>query len=95
MLLTPGHSPRHLSSPSPSANFDASIQNPTNSTQITPKNPKGHPQVLDEDTYVAAIKKIIEMDFFHNISKLRDRLDWFEAINTHDPVQIRDAQLNS
>ncbi|KAM1053744.1 hypothetical protein ACFX2I_001156 [Malus domestica] len=75
MLLTPGHYPRHLSSPSPSANSDASIQNPTNSTQITPKNPKSHPQVLDKDTYVAPIEKIIEIDFFHDISKLRDRLD--------------------
>ncbi|CAN6571467.1 unnamed protein product [Malus baccata var. baccata] len=93
MLLTPGHSPRHLSSPSPSANSDASVQNPTNSTQITPKNPKGHPKVLDEDTYVAAIEKIIERDFFPDISKLRDRLDWLEAIKTRDPVQIRDAQL--
>lgn len=40
-----------------------------------------------------AIEKIIERDFFPDISKLRDRLDWFEAINTGDPVQIRDAQL--
>ncbi|KAI9119251.1 hypothetical protein K1719_009926 [Acacia pycnantha] len=47
--------------------------------------------ILDEDAYVAAIEKIIERDFFPDISKLRDRLDWLEAIKTGDPVQIRDA----
>lgn len=40
-----------------------------------------------------AIEKIIERDFFPDISKLRDRLDWLEAIKTGDPIQIRDAQL--
>ncbi|TQE04895.1 hypothetical protein C1H46_009498 [Malus baccata] len=75
MLHTPGHSPRHLSSRSSSANFDASIQNPTNSTQIMPKNHKGHPNPLDEDTYVTAIEKIIKRDFVPDISKPRDCLD--------------------
>ncbi|ONI18206.1 hypothetical protein PRUPE_3G202200 [Prunus persica] len=93
MLLTPGHSPRHLSSPSPSAISDSSVQTPRSSAQITSRNPRGHPTVLDEDTYVDAIEKIIERDFFPDISKLRDRLDWLEAIKTRDPVQIRDAQL--
>lgn len=40
-----------------------------------------------------AIEKIIERDYFPDISKLRDRLDWLEAIKTGDPMQIRDAQL--
>lgn len=34
-----------------------------------------------------------ETTYFPDISKLRDRLDWLEAIKTGDPVQIRDAQL--
>lgn len=42
---------------------------------------------------MAAIEKIIERDFFPDISKLRDRLDWLEAVKTGDPIQIRDAQL--
>ncbi|KAH0851046.1 LOW QUALITY PROTEIN: hypothetical protein HID58_095026, partial [Brassica napus] len=49
--------------------------------------------VLDEDAYVAAIEKIIERDYFPDISKLRDRLDWIQAVKTRDPIQIRDAQL--
>lgn len=49
--------------------------------------------MLDEDSYVAAIEKIIERDFFPDIPKLKDRLDWLQAVRTGDPVQIRDAQL--
>lgn len=93
MLLSPGHSPRHVSSPSPSLS-QVSVQNPNDSSsEITPKIPRKNQAVLDEDTYVAAIEKIIERDFFPDISKLRDRLDWLEAIKTGDPIQIRDAQL--
>ncbi|PQP98828.1 hypothetical protein Pyn_21768 [Prunus yedoensis var. nudiflora] len=66
---------------------------PRSSSQITSRNPRGHTTVLDEDTFVAAIEKIIERDFFLDISKLRDRHDWLEAIKTRDPVQIPDAQL--
>ncbi|KAG9145464.1 hypothetical protein Leryth_021454 [Lithospermum erythrorhizon] len=80
MLSSPGKSPRHLSTPTP--------QNP-NPTSL----PKKQSTVLDEDTYVAAIEKIIERDFFPDIPKLRDRLDWLEAVRSHDPLQIRDAQL--
>ncbi|KAI9090588.1 hypothetical protein K1719_028441 [Acacia pycnantha] len=93
MLLSPGHSPRHISSPSPSLS-QVSVQNPNDSSsEITPKIPHKNHAVLDEDAYVAAIEKIIERDFFPDISKLRDRLDWLEAIKMSDPVQIRDAQL--
>ncbi|KAL1307210.1 hypothetical protein HN51_049184 [Arachis hypogaea] len=96
MLQSPGHSPLHLSSPSPSP----SLQNPnpntstsSSSAAIAPRLPPKNPTVLDEDTYVEALEKIIERDYFPDISKLRDRLDWLEAIKTGDPVQIRDAQL--
>ncbi|KAL2464965.1 DGCR14-related [Abeliophyllum distichum] len=98
MLLSPGHSPRHISSPSPS-NQSAQNPNPNNSrvsnTDSDLPNPKRHrgSTVLDEDTYVAAIEKIIERDFFPDIPKLQDRLDWLQAVRSHDPVLIRDAQL--
>ncbi|KAK4363189.1 hypothetical protein RND71_018430 [Anisodus tanguticus] len=89
MLLSPGHSPRYLSTPSPSPD-----QNPNpNSSSTVPTNKRRSNKVLDEDTYLAAIEKIIERDFFPDIPKLRDRLDWLEAVRTGDPVQIRDAQL--
>ncbi|XP_043706969.1 splicing factor ESS-2 homolog [Telopea speciosissima] len=94
MLLSPGHSPRHISfSPSP-APSEGIRENPCDSSSINPpRNPNKRPKVLDEDTYVAAIEKIIERDFFPDISKLRDRIDWLEAVRSGDPVLIRDAQL--
>ncbi|KAJ0234054.1 hypothetical protein HA466_0276050 [Hirschfeldia incana] len=92
MFLSPGHSPRHLSSPSPSSYSDDGLR--ISSSKITPRNPrKRMMRVLDEDDYVAAIEKIIERDYFPDISKLKDRLDWIQAVKTRDPVQIRDAQL--
>ncbi|KAL2938690.1 Splicing factor ESS-2-like protein [Bienertia sinuspersici] len=93
MLLSPGHSPRHLSSPSPSPSHSLSTSDHLSSSNQQPKPPQKSPAVLDEDSYVAAIEKIIERDFFPDIPKLRDRLDWLEAVRTRDPVQIRDAQL--
>lgn len=97
MLRSPGHSPRHLSTPSPSVHLDREPEtgNSSNSGSITTglKSSKKNVKVLDEDSYVAAIEKIIERDFFPDIPKLRDRLDWLEAVRSGDPVQIRDAQL--
>ncbi|VFQ89440.1 unnamed protein product [Cuscuta campestris] len=106
MLLSPGHSPRHISTPSPSPSQNAQTPNPNSSALVQKENGsisswitansasrnRRH-KVLDEDTYVASIEKIIERDFFPDIPKLRDRLDWLEAVRTGDPLQIRDAQL--
>ncbi|KAK7258359.1 hypothetical protein RIF29_23932 [Crotalaria pallida] len=94
MLQSPGHSPLHLSSPTSQI---SQIQNPNPNPNISipsssSKSTK-HPTVLDEDSYVEALENIIERDYFPDISKLRDRLDWLEAIKTGDPVLIRDAQL--
>ncbi|KAF9592620.1 hypothetical protein IFM89_016268 [Coptis chinensis] len=36
---------------------------------------------------------IIERDFFPDLPKLRDRLDWLVAVKTGDPMIIKDAQL--
>ncbi|XP_074365514.1 uncharacterized protein LOC141706633 [Apium graveolens] len=95
MLLSPGHSPRNLSSPSPSQNPNSTpnYTNTSSSASSSSSNPRKRQAVLDEDSYVAAIEKIIERDFFPDIPKLRDRLDWLQAVRTGDPVQIRDAQL--
>ncbi|KAI3457739.1 hypothetical protein Pfo_014402 [Paulownia fortunei] len=97
MLLSPGHSPRHLSTPSPAPSLSSDSNPKTNSSTVSTSTPtqkrRRNPTVLDEDAYVAAIEKIIERDFFPDIPKLRDRFDWLQAVRTHDPVLIRDAQL--
>ncbi|PKA67193.1 hypothetical protein AXF42_Ash004685 [Apostasia shenzhenica] len=99
MLLSPGHSPRHISTtPSPavstasSAEKNLTLTSPASSA-AAPTSKKRRATILDEDTYVAAIEKIIERDFFPDIPKLRDRLDWLEAARSGDPVLIRETQL--
>ncbi|KAK9676646.1 hypothetical protein RND81_11G090900 [Saponaria officinalis] len=94
MLLSPGNSPRHISSPS-STSTPSTTFNSLSSTSQSPLSipSRKTPKVLDEDSYVAAIEKIIERDYFPDIPKLRDRLDWLEALKSGDPVVIRDAQL--
>lgn len=87
MLLSPGRSPRHVS------DRTLEIQETQSSNTLPPNPKKRSPTVLDEDTYIAAIERIVERDFFPDIPKLRDRLDWLEAVRSGDPVQIRDAQL--
>ncbi|KAD4178454.1 hypothetical protein E3N88_27045 [Mikania micrantha] len=89
MLLSPGHSPCRLSSPSPSVSESPAHQTPGSSNSLitpTSTNPRKRnlSTVLDEDTYVAAIEKIIQRDFFPDVPKLRDRLDWLEATRTGD-----------
>lgn len=98
MLASPGHSPRHISTPS-SVVGDGSRSTLAASGKALmgpppPKRPRRSVAVLDEDSYVAAIEKIVERDFFPDIPKLQDRLEWLEAVRSGDPLVIRDAQLN-
>lgn len=99
MLLSPGHSPRHIAAPPalPSVASSEKTLAPEGGgaagTGAVGNPNKRRRVVLDEDSYVAAIEKIIERDYFPDIPKLRDRLDWLEAVRSGDPVIIRDAQL--
>lgn len=96
MLASPGHSPRQITL-TPSQHGERAIVAGSGKTLMgppLPKRPRPNLAVLDEDSYVAAIEKIVERDFFPDIPKLQDRLEWLEAIRTGDPMIIRDAQLN-
>ncbi|KAK9084657.1 hypothetical protein Sjap_025068 [Stephania japonica] len=94
MLLSPGQSPRHLSfSPSESPSSKAlTVLNSPNSAPPS-QNPRTRQSVVDEDSYVAAIEKIIERDYFPDIKSLRDRHELLLAYRSGDPMQIKDAEL--
>ena len=48
--------------------------------------------VLEEDAYTEAIEAIVERDFFPDVPKMQNQLEWLEAIQSGDPAQIKRAQ---
>uniref|UniRef100_A0A061R578 Protein DGCR14 n=1 Tax=Tetraselmis sp. GSL018 TaxID=582737 RepID=A0A061R578_9CHLO len=50
--------------------------------------------VLDEDEYTEKIERIIERDFFPDVPQLQNKLEWLQAVNSANPVLIRQAQMN-
>jgi len=51
--------------------------------------------VLDEDKYVSKLSEIIERDYFPDLPKLKNQLEWMEAVESNDVNKIRNIQLNS
>eukprot|EP01052_Picozoa_sp_SAG31_P062955 SAG31_NODE_21915_length_538_cov_0.674260_1_plen_79_part_01 len=46
--------------------------------------------VLDEDTYISSMTKIIERDFFPGLPKLRRQIEVMEAVDSNDVQRLRE-----
>lgn len=47
-------------------------------------------KILDEDTYLEDVGKIIERDFFPDLEKLRAQNDYLDALERNDMVKVRE-----
>ena len=61
-----------------------------------PSQPARGPSVtvLDEDQWTEKIEGIIRRDFFPDLPKLENKLEWLQAVRTGDPENMRQAQMN-
>ncbi len=50
--------------------------------------------VLDEDEWTEKIEGIIRRDFFPDLPKLENKLEWMQAVRSGDPEAVRQAQMN-
>ncbi|KAF8069537.1 Ess2 [Scenedesmus sp. PABB004] len=59
-----------------------------------PSRPGKRRVVLEEDQFAGAIEAIVERDFFPQLPKLQNQLEWLQAVQSGDPAAIKRAQLN-
>lgn len=52
------------------------------------------PVVLDEDTYTQHLEAIIERDYFPELPKMANQLEWLRAVNSGDVREMQRAQRN-
>ncbi|KXZ46600.1 hypothetical protein GPECTOR_42g811 [Gonium pectorale] len=60
---------------------------------VTAPKPKA-PVVLDEDTYTQHLEAIIERDYFPELPKMANQLEWLRAVNSGDVREMQRAQRN-
>ena len=58
--------------------------------KITPLRKKPKKVVVDEDTYLKSVQDIIERDFYPDLPKLRNQLEWLEAEEKGDIVKMKE-----
>lgn len=60
---------------------------------IVPVHKKPKKEVIEEDTYLEAVEEIIQRDFYPDLPKLRNQLEWLEAEEKGDIVKMREIQM--
>lgn len=78
--------------------MEVAAQSPQNTGLMLPppsQPPRGSSvTVLDEDEWTEKIESIIRRDFFPDLPKLENKLEWLQAVRTGDPENMRQAQMN-
>jgi Nuclear protein Es2 len=70
-----------------------SMRSPGAMAPPPPRQPSRPTTVLDEDEWTLYLEEIIERDFFPDLARLKNRLDWLQASRSGDPEAIREAQM--
>jgi hypothetical protein len=63
---------------------------PASESVIVVPRPKPKPNVIDEDSYIDSLDQIIQRDFYPDLPKLRNQLEWLQAEETGDIVKMRE-----
>ncbi|KAL3159304.1 hypothetical protein ABBQ32_011258 [Trebouxia sp. C0010 RCD-2024] len=50
--------------------------------------------LLDEDEWTDRVEAIIQRDYFPDLPKLQNKLEWLQAVRSGNPSQLQQAQLN-
>jgi protein DGCR14 len=61
-------------------------------SETIPIPPKPKQVILKEEDYVETIESILERDFFPDLPKLNNHLEWLEAVKNHDLKKMQEIQ---
>jgi hypothetical protein len=69
---------------------ETSVTKAQSESSLSPPKPKQI--ILKEEDYVESIEAILERDFFPDLPKLNNHLEWLEAVKNHDLKKMQEIQ---